>query len=118
MAGIFKVLVAVGSSIQRCDAIEYDGGTWIVPAWYEQPQSGLQKPARIIRVDQLGLTDAPPGTGARYLASLPVPTELFDVSTPLSPSDGFEVVDLPPILLNADGSPSDQGVDIDLGKPN
>jgi hypothetical protein len=112
--GIFKVIVIVGGidQIDNVDAIEYEGAVWLVPVWIEQPASGLQKPARIIRVDQP--EQAPTSTGARYFLSKPVPKALFDCSVAPPKDSGFEVRDLPPILLNADGTPSDQGVTVIL----
>lgn len=114
MTGIFKVIVAVGSQIQIVDAIAYEGGVWLVPAWLDQPSTGLQKPMRIIRVDQLERKTTTPMSPAAFFLREPMPIELFDVQRPPAEDSGFVVIDLPPILLNADGSPSDQGIDLPL----
>ena len=49
---IFKVLIPTEDTVQTTCAIEYDGSFWIVPGWLVQ-STGLQKPARIVRVDHI-----------------------------------------------------------------
>ena len=58
MKGIFKLLVTIGvpgevNEIRQTDAIEYVSDVWLVPEWIKQSSTGLQKPARIIRVGHI-----------------------------------------------------------------
>lgn len=119
MTLLSKVLVALGgtSEIHVVDAITYEGGLWLVPVWIEQPTERLMKPARIIRVDHMESIPAPPDSGAAMALKKPVPITLFDCSMPPAADSGFEVQDLPPILLNDDGTPSDRGVTVILSEP-
>jgi hypothetical protein len=50
---ILKALISDGSNMGECDAIEYEGGLWLVPQWLEAPFEGYKIPARIIRFDTL-----------------------------------------------------------------
>lgn len=105
---IFKVLVPTEDTVQTTYAIEHDGSFWIVPGWLVQKSTGLQKPARIVRVDHIRRIKVSPTLGADFALDSPVPSILFDCSIAPVPDAGFDVRDLPPILLNADGSPSDK----------
>ena len=115
---VWKVLVRYGGTNERhiVDAIFYNGGLWLVPEWLEQPSEKLMKPARIILVEHMAKAPANPETGAALVLMQPLPKALFDCSVPLSEGTGFEVQDLPPILLNDDGTPSDRGITVILTK--
>ncbi|HYD34134.1 MAG TPA: hypothetical protein VEA39_06135 [Methylophilaceae bacterium] len=93
---ILSVLVPLSDrgDIIRCDAIEYKGGVWLVPMWLELQGKGLMRPARIIRVDLLGLS--PGGGFADYLApEMTISTALLDGHAP--PSPPIEVVESPDV---------------------
>lgn len=54
---ILKIMVPYSDvgDIGICDAIEYQGGIWLVPYWLDHPTLKVRKPIRIVRVDLLGL---------------------------------------------------------------
>jgi hypothetical protein len=110
---IFRVRVPTDDGLKTIDAIEYEGSFWLVPQWLEQPSSGLQKPMRIIRVDHIRREPWRQG-GLDFVLESPVPSTLFDCRFSPPKDAGFDVQDWPPILLNADGSPSDKGITIHL----
>ena len=101
---IFKVLVPTEDSIQKAYAIEHEGSFWIVPGWFVQESTGLQKPARIVRVDHIRRIKVSPALGADFALDSPLPKILFDCSIAPTKDAGFDVRDSPPILLKADGS--------------
>jgi len=105
---IFKVLVPTEDAIRTSHAIEHEGSFWIVPGWYVQKSTGLQKPARIVRVDHIRRLRVSPTLGADFALFSPVPNILFDCSIAPTQDAGFDVRDSPPIVLNSDGSPSDK----------
>ena len=112
MKGIFKLLVTIGGpgevhEIHQTDAIEYVSDVWLVPEWIKQSSTGLQKPARIIRVGHI-LDPGRSADGTPLALTSPVPQALFDCQIMPSPTSGFLVHDLPPILLNPDGTPGAQ----------
>ena len=83
--------------IHKCDAIEYEGGIWLVPMWLYNQTTREQKPLRIIRVDKLGLTPNPPNSPfGDYLAPvMTIPKSLLEGrSQPVPP---IEVVESPNI---------------------
>jgi hypothetical protein len=104
---IFRVLVPTENTVRTTSAIEHEGSFWIVPGWFVQKATGLQKPARIVRVDHIRRIPVSRTLGADFALDSPVPDILFDCSIAPEQHLGFDVRDLPPILLKADGRPSE-----------
>src|SRR5215475_6124600 len=104
---IFKVLVPTENDVRTTSAIEHEGSFWIVPGWLVQKSTGLQKPARIVRVDHIRRIKVSRTLGADFALDSPVPSILFDCSIVPAQDFGFEVRESPPIIFNADGNPSD-----------
>ena len=105
---IFKVLVPTENDVRTTSAIEHEGSFWIVPGWFVQKSTGLHKPARIVRVDHIRRIRVSRTLGADFALDSPVPSILFDCSIAPARDAGFDVRDLPLIVLNTDGSPSDK----------
>lgn len=85
--------------IEKCDAIEYKGGIWLVPKWIDNQTTRVRQPLRIIRVDKLGLTPNPPNSpfGDYMAPAMTIPKSLLEGrSLPVAP---IEVVESPAILI-------------------
>lgn len=83
--------------ISKFDAIEYNGGLWLVPMWLDNQTLRERKPLRIIRVDKLDLTPNPPNSPfGDYMAPvMTIPKSLLEGrSQPVAP---IEVVESPDI---------------------
>ena len=104
---IFKVLVPTEDTVKKTYGIEHEGSFWIVPGWFIQQSTQRQKPARIVRVDHIRRIRVSRALGADFALESPIPSVLFDCSIVPEQDLGFEVRELPPIIFNADGSPSE-----------
>ena len=79
------------------DAIQYEGGLWLVPLWSEPQTDGLIYPNRLIRMDKLRHQPMPVGNqfGADYTLNVPLPKGLFDPEIPKELEGKFDVVEKP-----------------------
>lgn len=82
-----------------CEAIEHDGGLWLVPKWLESPVEGVRRPARIIRMDSLPQTKLPAGWEQDSAIATSIPTGVLNCETPPEKAHGFVVIDEPDIAL-------------------
>jgi hypothetical protein len=109
---ILKVLVGLDDgTIVKVDAIEYEGGLWLVPQWLDVPAQRVTKPARLIRMDVLQHQRMPPTYKADFVLNAGMPKALFDCSAPLKSALGYEVRELPEISLPA----ADKAANLSLG---
>ena len=85
--------------IHKCDAIEYEGGIWLVPMWLDNQTTRERKPLRIIRVDKLDLTPNPPNSpfGDYMAPMMTIPKSLLEGRS--QPEPLIEVVESPNILF-------------------
>lgn len=102
---IYTIMVPSADSgdIFMVDAIDHEGGIWLVPHWICNPATGLQSPVRIIRVDCLALLSGRQAMGANYA----VPFE--KVSTALlegraKPAPPIELIESPSIFFPIPGT--------------
>jgi hypothetical protein len=81
------------------DTVEHDGGLWLVPGWLASPYPGMQRPARIIRMDLLAHSDLGDisGTGVQsYRLHDPVPRAVLEGRPDaLQSSQRFDVQEAP-----------------------
>jgi len=78
------------------DTIEHEGRLWIVPEWIDGwPAEGYSRPARAIRVDQLGCKPAPVGFECEWALQGSLPKAVFDGTTQSSEDTRFEILTLP-----------------------
>ena len=97
---ILKVFVSSGGEIGIVDAIEYQGGIWLVPEWLDHPDKPMTQPARIIRMDVLPHTQM---TGqADYALRGPIPKAVLDGETTSAAGTQFDVVERPDISIRTD----------------
>jgi hypothetical protein len=93
---ILKVIIYFDTpdgTIHECDAIAYQGGIWLVPQWNEFPVEKVTKPARIIRVDQLGLQPF----GEKFVLNYQLPRAVFDCVQKTPPKSVLCVIEAPDI---------------------
>lgn len=98
---IFKVMISSGGSILTIDAIQHDGGLWLVPEWLDTPNQQASRPVRIIRMDTLRHARTP-GTGWDYSISHPVPKSVLEGQSVSTGGIQYEVIEYPPIVIPAD----------------
>lgn len=67
------ILIEGEQDVTPCDAVHFQGRTWLVPMWLEAPSQGLRRPERIILVDELPHQTLPASAGADLLVNRPIP---------------------------------------------
>ena len=86
-------------SLNTVDTIEYQGKTWFVPEWLDNPEEGWSTPARLVRVLH-GVTVMPSQPGHKAQTSYPIPRCVFEGRIPTQSKDKFDVVENPGIRLH------------------
>jgi hypothetical protein len=102
---VFKVMVAVGSAIQKCDGIAWKGKLWLVPFWLDTIGTKETTPGRVIRFDNLPHQDQRGSNLGAYILSTPVPKELFEAQPLKTPIADFECIELPALARREDERP-------------
>ena len=96
---IFTVMIPFSDcgEISKCDAIEYEGGLWLVPMWLDNQTTRERKPLRIIRVDKLDLTPNPQNSpfGDFLAPAMTIPKSLLEGRS--QPEEPIVVVESPNI---------------------
>jgi hypothetical protein len=104
---VFKVIVQLAdtSEVSMCDAIEFEGQTWLVPQWFEVPSESKTIPRRIIPLAKLRHQKMSSGNpyGADALVNDPMPKALFDEQIPTELATRYGVVERPDISIPAAG---------------
>ncbi len=92
-----KVMVAVDGmdGFSLCDAIELQGGIWLVPKWIESPSEGWKTPARMFLMNLLPHQKMGGDWPNEYVLSESLPKELFDGSDTSKLDIRFSVQDAP-----------------------
>jgi hypothetical protein len=96
---VFKVLVPFSDvgTMDKVDAIEYQGKIWLVPQWHEYPSLGVKKPVRIVHLGSNGLKPSQ-FAGCRYIAEVMLlPKAVLEGHAP--PQAPIEVVESPDISI-------------------
>jgi hypothetical protein len=95
-----KVSVPSEEGRLTIDAIEYNGGVWLVPQWLDHPFQPARKPVRIIRLDLL------PHSGRSgpwdYVLTGPVPRDVLEGKTKVVGKQRFVVIERPDIEIQTD----------------
>jgi hypothetical protein len=60
------------------DVIEYEGKSWLVPAWLQGPTKGILTPARIVCLDGLQLDIPGPQYQADLVLASPLSTDILE----------------------------------------
>jgi hypothetical protein len=74
--------------------VSWRGRLWIAPEWIDDPDRGVQKPARLICLDTLGHRDHDDRPYAYSLVA-PIPRSILNGLHPAPQFLGFEVVEAP-----------------------
>lgn len=100
---ILKVLVGAGYGLHMADAIEYQGGVWLVSKWLKDEVTGRMKPERIIRIDTLKHQRSN-FAGASIVLSQPLPEDVLSGASTLVGGQQFDVIEAPEIEVQ--GAPA------------
>jgi hypothetical protein len=84
------------ASLHQMQVVRWRGRLWIVPEWIDEPERGLQKPARLICLDGLEHRDHP-DRPFRYSVVAPIPRSVLDGRHPAPQFLGFEVIEAPDV---------------------
>lgn len=98
---ILQALVIIESNgdLVYVDAIEYEGGIWLVPNWLENISEKTSSPQRIIRMDTLAHQVMEPGHDHQFVVNTPIPEYMFDDQLPRKIDPIFEIIENPPLSL-------------------
>jgi hypothetical protein len=85
-------------TVVKADTIKHEGKLWIVLKWLVSPDERVQRPAYIIRIDDLPLQHTPGGPFGDYiLLQGNIPKAVLDGLSESGPDHQFEVVQTPDI---------------------
>ncbi len=98
---IYKVTcyIAGEGTLFGGDAIEFEGGLWLVPGWIEVPDQGWKAPARIIRLDGLDLQWHPGAPNGDATLDVALPRAVLFPEPNSPPAFGFEVRERPDVRV-------------------
>lgn len=96
-----EVLLSSGGITQVMDAIDYEGGIWLVPEWLDIPEQRVTKPVRIVRVDVLPHDDRRTDGGG-YSIRRPIPRSVLDGEVTFVEGRQYIVHEAPDIVFRTD----------------
>jgi hypothetical protein len=101
---VYKVLVGFDDSggIFTCDAVEHEGGMWLVPMWLEEPATRSRRPLRIVRMDTLPHQKMPANWQQDFVLNEPMPRAVFEGRVPQGQEAKYVVIEAPEISLPID----------------
>jgi hypothetical protein len=95
-AALRTVIVNDEQRLLQLLVVRWRGHLWIAPEWIDDADRGLQKPARLIRLDTLGHRDHA-DRPYHYSLIAPIPRSVLDGRHPAPQFLGFEVVEAPDV---------------------
>lgn len=97
----FTAMIAVegSSSVDRCDGIEYDGRSWLVPYWLEPAGGEWRQPERIVPLDHLPGVQEANFAGASFVVGVPIPKTILFGAAPPELIERYGVILSPPIRI-------------------